>query len=48
MTARYHPAEHTRLIDVDRSRHATGIELVLDQALGAVPDLVEEAIGAIR
>lgn len=44
MVTRYHPAEWTRLIDVDRSPQATIIEFVLDAALEAVPDLIEAAI----
>jgi hypothetical protein len=47
MITRYHPAEWTRLSDVDRSPQATVIEFVLDAALEAVPDLIEAAIAAL-
>ncbi len=44
MLTRYQPAEWTALIDVNRSQHATAVEFVLDAALAAVPDLLDEAI----
>jgi len=47
MVTRYHPAEWTRLIDIDRSQQATVIEFVLDAALEAVPDLIEAAIAGL-
>ena len=47
MITRYHPAEWTRLIDVDHSAQATVIEFVLDAGLDAVPDLIEAAIAAL-
>lgn len=45
MVTRYQPAAWTTLIDVNSSAHATVIEYVLDLALDAVPDLIDEAIG---
>ncbi len=47
MLTRYSPARWTRMIDVDHSRHATLIEYVLDVALDAVPDLIDEAIETV-
>jgi len=44
MLTRYQPAEWTALIDVDRSEQATAVEFVLEAALAAVPDLLDEAI----
>lgn len=44
MLTRYQPAQWTALIDVNRSERATALEFVLDVALAAVPDLVDEAI----
>lgn len=45
MLTRYEPAKWTKMIDVNRSEQATAIEFVLDTALDAVPDLLDEAIG---
>ncbi len=42
MLTRYQPAEWTALIDVNNSQHATAVEFVLDAALAAVPDLLDE------
>jgi len=47
MLTRYEPARWTRMIDVDHSPQATVIEYVLDLALDAVPDLVDEAIRTV-
>lgn len=47
MLTRYSPARWTRMIDVDHSRQATLIEYVLDLALDAVPDLIDEAIATV-
>lgn len=44
MLTGYHPAEWTALIDVNKSHHATAVEFVLDAALAAVPDLLDEAV----
>lgn len=44
MLTRYHPAEWTRLVDVNQCEQATAIEFVLDTALAAIPDLVDESI----
>jgi hypothetical protein len=44
--ARYHPAEWTRLLDLDRSELAAPVEHALDEALAAVPHLLLEAIYA--
>lgn len=44
MLTRYVPAAWTQLANVDHSKQATAVEFVLDRALGAVPDLVDEAI----
>ena len=47
MLTRYYPDLWTELIDVNRSRYATQLEFVLDTAISAVPDLVDEAIAAL-
>lgn len=47
MLTRYQPAEWTALIDVNKSQHATAVEFVLDAALAAVPDLLDEAIDLV-
>lgn len=47
MLTRYHPAEWTKLIDVNQSAQATALEFVLDTALTAVPDLLDEAIDQV-
>jgi hypothetical protein len=47
MLTRYQPATWTNLIDVNRSAQATAVEFVLDVALSAVPDLVDEAIDLV-
>lgn len=47
MMTRYQPAEWTTLIDVNRTEQATAIEFVLDTALDAAPDLVDEAIDLV-
>lgn len=44
MATRYDPAQWTALINIDRTQQATAIEFVLDTALAAVPDLLDEAI----
>ena len=47
MLTRYEPARWTKMIDVDSSAHAVAIEYVLDTALAAVPDLLDEALGSL-
>jgi hypothetical protein len=47
MLSRYEPAAWTRALDINSSRHATAIEFVLDAALEAVPDLIDEAIDEV-
>lgn len=47
MTTRYQPAGWTKLIDINNSSDATVIEYVLDAALDAVPDLIDESIGTL-
>lgn len=47
MLTRYVPDHWTRLVDVNQCAQATAIEFVLDTALDAVPDLVDEAIAAV-
>lgn len=44
MLTRYAPADWTALLDIDRNPQATAIEFVLDRAIDAIPDLVDEAI----
>lgn len=44
MLTRFQPAEWTALIDVNKSHHATVVEFVLDAALAAVSDLLDEAV----
>lgn len=44
MLTRYAPADWAALIDIDRNPAATAIEYVLDRAVDAIPDLVDEAI----
>ena len=48
MLTRYQPDVWTQMIDVNRSRHATAIEYVLETALSAVPDLIDEAINQVQ
>lgn len=47
MAARYAPAQWTSAIDVDVSPEATSLEYVLDVALDAVPDLIDEALATL-
>lgn len=47
MLTRYEPAQWTELIDVNQCEQATAIEFVLDTALAAVPDLLDEAIDLV-
>ncbi len=47
MLTRYQPAQWTNLIDVNQCGQATAIEFVLDAALAAVPDLLDEAIDLV-
>ena len=47
MLTRYAPSDWTRLTDIDRTPQATAIEFVLDRAVDAIPDLVDEAIAAV-
>ena len=47
MLTRYEPARWTKMIDVDSSGHAVAIEYVLDTALAAVPDLLDEALESL-
>lgn len=47
MLTRYRPAQWTALIDVDQCHQAVAIEFVLDTALAAIPDLVDEAIDLV-
>lgn len=44
MLTRYAPADWAAMINIDRSPAATAIEYVLDRAVDAIPDLVDEAI----
>lgn len=48
MLTRYQPDVWTVMIDVNRSPHATAIEHVLETALSAVPDLIDEAIDQVQ
>lgn len=48
MLTRYQPDVWTQMIDVNRSPQATAIEYVLETALSAVPDLIDEAIDQVR
>jgi len=48
MLTRYQPDVWTQMIDVNRSAHATAIEFVLETALSAVPDLIDEAINQVQ
>ena len=48
MLTRYQPDVWTQMIDVNRSPHATAIEHVLETALAAVPDLIDEAIDQVQ
>ena len=47
MLARYQPDRWTKMINVDQSHQATAIEYVLDLALSAVPDLIDETLAAV-
>lgn len=47
MLTRYEPARWTRTIDVDHNPRATVVEYVLDLALDAVPDLIDEALDKV-
>jgi hypothetical protein len=47
MVTRYEPAQWTRMIDINASEEAVAIEFLLDEALAAVPDLVDEAIDQV-
>jgi len=44
MLTRYQPAEWTALIDVNNSQHASAVEFVLDAALAAVLNLLDDAV----
>lgn len=48
MLTRYQPDVWTQMIDVNRSPQATAIEYVLETAVSAVPDLIDEAIDFVR
>lgn len=48
MLTRYQPDVWTQMIDVNRSPQATAIEYVLETALSAVPDLIDEAIDQVQ
>ena len=48
MLTRYQPDVWTVMIDVNRSAHATDMEFVLETALSAVPDLIDEAIDLVQ
>jgi len=48
MLTRYQPDVWTQMIDVNRSPQATAIEHVLETALEAVPDLINEAIDRVQ
>ena len=48
MLTRYQPDVWTEMIDVNRSPQATAIEFVLEKALDAVPDLIDEAIDQVH
>lgn len=45
MFARYHPLEWLRALDLNASSEAVPIEVILAEALEAVPTLVAEAVG---
>lgn len=45
---RYHPDRWTKMIDVNTSKQAVAIEYVLNLALDAVPDLLDEAFGLVN
>lgn len=47
MLARYQPDQWTKMINVDQHPQATSLEYVLDLAIRAVPDLVDETIVAV-
>lgn len=47
MLTRYQPATWTQMIDVNHSPDATAIEYLLDVAITAVPDLIDETIATI-
>lgn len=47
MLTRYQPDQWTKMIDVNRSEHATAVEFVLETALASVPDLVDEVIDQV-
>lgn len=48
MLTRYQPDVWTEMIDVNRSPQATAVEYVLETALSAVPDLIDEAINQVQ
>ena len=47
MLTRYEPARWTKMIDIDSCAQAVAIEYILDTALAAVPDLLDEALGSL-
>lgn len=44
MLCRYRPAVWTQLIDINKSEYASAIEHLLEEALDAVPDIIERTI----
>lgn len=44
MLTRYEPDRWTKMIDVNHSAAATAIEYVLEAGVGAIPDVVDEAL----
>lgn len=47
MLTRYSPAQWSAAIDVDASPSATDVEFILEAALAAVPDLIDETLGQV-
>jgi hypothetical protein len=47
MLARYQPDRWTKMINVDGNPQATALEYVLDLALSAVPDLIDETLSSV-
>lgn len=47
MLSRYQPDQWTKMINVDAHEQATSVEYILDQAISAVPDLIDETIAEV-
>ncbi len=47
MLARYQPDRWTAMINIDQNPKAIAIEFLLDEALAAVPELIDQAIDAV-